>query len=117
MIDSLKKPERVVASVLITLIRSSRDLTYESKNVELKGTSALKLDRDNLLENEKRTSGFSQLHSRVLLLDFSADKMMNDKTNVFIVYACYCVQKENVELKYNMILETVGKHNISRRAG
>ena len=93
MIDSVKKPECAVASVLTTLMRTYKDFIDESKHAELKGTSALKLCREHLLENEKRTSDCSQLHSMVLLFDFSTEKIMDDKTKVLIGNACHFVQK------------------------
>ena len=56
LIDSLKNKDCTVASILSTLMRSSKDLIDELKHSELQGTSTLKLTRDDLLENEKFVS-------------------------------------------------------------
>ena len=51
LINSLKKKDCTVASVLSTLVRLSKNLIDETKHSESQGTSTMKLDRNNLLEH------------------------------------------------------------------
>ena len=57
------------------------------------------------------------LYDRVLELAGKLEAIMDDTIKVLIVDAYECVQKENVERQHNMILETVGNHNDSRKIG
>ena len=60
--------ECTVASVLSTLMNSSKYLIDESKYPGLQNTSTLKLDRNHLLENERYIMDYSELHDRVKTL-------------------------------------------------
>ena len=117
LINSLKNKYYTVASILSTLMRSSKDLIDESKYSELQGTSALKLTRENSLENEKFVSDHSTFHPQVLNLSRKVEGMMYETIKVLIVDAHHCVQMENAERQQNMILETMGNHSRSREIG
>ena len=51
----------------------------------------MKLDRNNLLKNEKHSSDYSQLYDRVLALASKVEPIMDDIVKVLIVEACECV--------------------------
>ena len=67
---------------------SSNDLTDETKYSELQSTITLKLNRNNLLENERCISDHISLQTRVLVLAFKADEMMEDTVKVIVFDAC-----------------------------
>ena len=94
LIDSLRNNECTVASLLSTLVRSSKDLIDESKFSELQSTSTLKLTRENLLKNENFSKDYSPSHSQVLSLARKVERMMNDTIKALIVDAYHCVQRE-----------------------
>ena len=69
-------------------MRSSKYLTDETKHSELQSTSTLKLDRSDSLENERCISDHISLQTRVLVLAFKADEMMEDTVKVIVFDAC-----------------------------
>ena len=97
LIDSLRNKDCTVASLLSTLMRSSKYLIDESKNSELQSTSALELTRENSLKNENFSKDYSPFHSQVLNLARKVERMMDDAIKALIVDARHCVQRENVE--------------------
>ena len=117
MIESLRNKDCTVASLLSTLIRSSKDLTDESTCSESHSASAVKLNKENLLENENYVSDYSPLHAQVLNLGRKVERMMDETIKVLIVDIYHCAQIENMERQQNVILESIGNHNRERQIG
>ena len=117
LIDSLKDKHCTVASVLSTLMKSSKEVIDEVKFSELQSSSTVKLSREDILEGETFVADYSQFHSLVLHRARVVEKIMDDVIGVIIIAACDCVQKENKERQQNAILEALGNHDLAIKIG
>ena len=88
-----------MALVLSTFLRLSKCLIDETKCMELQSTSLLNLDRNSLLESKRCILDYSNIHTRVLALDFKVEEMVDDAIKLLIVDAYQSVQIENMEIR------------------
>ena len=117
LIDSLKDKNVTVASVLSTLMKSSKEVIDEVKFSELQSSSTVRLNRDDLLEGETFTTDYSKFHGLIIETAGAVETQMDEIIKVLIIDACNCVQRESKERQHNALLEAMNNHDASSKIG
>ena len=117
LIDSLRDKNCTVASVLSTLMKSSKEVVDEAKFSELQSSSTVKLSREDLLEGETFIADYSQFHGLIMQTAGVVEERMDGIIKVLIIDACNCVQRESKERQHNSILEVLRNHETAAKIG
>ena len=117
LIDSLRDKNCTVASVLSTLMKSSKDVIDEAKFSELQSSSTVRLSREDLLDGETFTADYSQFHGLIMETAEVVEEKMDEIVKVLIIDAYNCVQRESKERQHNAILEAMSNHETVSKIG
>ena len=110
-----KSKDFTVARVLTGLCVQMLGMMLEGKHQDLVNSSTLKLDDEDLLENENYAADFSTHYKTVAELSLWADNFKVEISKVVTMHSCNGIMGESILREKNLLLESVLISNESRK--